>query len=52
MPICAQSAEKTFTLKVEDKTIDIGAGMTYAASTYDGTVPVIRVTQGDNDSSD
>lgn len=45
----AHAADKTFTLKVEDKTIDIGGGMTYAASTYDGTVPgpLIRATQGD-----
>lgn len=45
----ANAADKSFTFKVEDKTIDIGGGMTYAASTYDGTVPgpTVRVTQGD-----
>lgn len=45
----ANAADKTFTFKVEDKTIDIGGGMSYAASTYDGTVPgpLVRATQGD-----
>ncbi len=42
-------ANKTFTLKVEDKRIDIGLGLSYDAWTYDGAVPgpVLRVGQGD-----
>jgi len=45
----AASANKTFTLKVEDKRIDIGLGLSYDAWTYDGTVPgpVLRARQGD-----
>lgn len=45
----AAQERKTFTLKVEDLKLSIGGGMTYAASTYNGTVPgpLIRVTQGD-----
>jgi nitrite reductase (NO-forming) len=46
----AELHKKSFTFKVVDKTIPIGGGLTYAASTYDGTVPgpLIRVTQGDD----
>lgn len=48
-PILAESQAKSFTLKVEDLKLDIGGGMTYAASTFDGTVPgpLVRVAQGD-----
>jgi len=43
------AAKKTFTLKVEDKRIDIGLGLSYDAWTYDGTVPgpILRARQGD-----
>ena len=43
------SAKKPFTLKVEDKRIDIGLGLSYDAWTYDGTVPgpVLRAREGD-----
>ena len=45
----AAPAKKTFTLKVEDKRIDIGLGLSYDAWTYDGTVPgpVLRAREGD-----
>jgi nitrite reductase (NO-forming) len=45
----AEPVTRSFALTVEDKRVDIGAGMSYAASTYDGTVPgpVLRVRQGD-----
>ena len=45
----AASAKKPFTLKVEDKRIDIGLGLSYDAWTYDGTVPgpVLRAREGD-----
>jgi len=43
-------AGRAFTLKVLDKTVDIGAGLKYRAATYDGTVPgpTLRVRQGDD----
>ena len=43
-------AGRAFTLKVLDKTVDIGAGLKYRATTYDGTVPgpTLRVRQGDD----
>jgi nitrite reductase (NO-forming) len=42
-------ASRAFTLKVWDKTVDIGAGLKYRAATYDGTVPgpTLKVRQGD-----
>jgi len=48
-PRAAAAASKVFNLTVEDKTIDIGYGLTYAAWTYDGTVPgpILRARQGD-----
>jgi len=44
-----QAAEKTFSVTAESKTISIGSGMTFAAWTYNGTVPgpLLRVSQGD-----
>jgi nitrite reductase (NO-forming) len=43
-------APQAFTLKVLEKTVDIGAGLKYRAATYDGTVPgpTLRVRQGDD----
>ncbi|MGH7905950.1 MAG: multicopper oxidase domain-containing protein [Candidatus Binataceae bacterium] len=48
-PALARAALKQFTLTVENKTIEIGDGMTYGAWTYDGAAPgpVLRVRQGD-----
>ena len=45
----ALAAERDFTIRVENKRIDIGSGLTYDAWTYGGTVPgpVLRATQGD-----
>jgi nitrite reductase (NO-forming) len=45
----AAAGEKTFTLTVENKRIDIGLGLTYDAWTYGATVPgpLLRVRQGD-----
>ncbi|HYL58149.1 MAG TPA: multicopper oxidase domain-containing protein [Candidatus Acidoferrales bacterium] len=39
---------KSFSLTVQDHTVDIGAGLKYKASTYGGTVPgpLLRVVQG------
>ena len=44
------AATRAFTLKVLDKTVDIGAGLKYKAATYDGTVPgpILGVRQGDD----
>ena len=49
VPTRAEQRAKSFTLKVEDLNLSIGGGMTYAASTFNGTVPgpLVRVTQGD-----
>jgi len=43
------AGEKTFTLTVKDKRIEIGLGLSYDAWTYDGAVPgpVLRVSEGD-----
>lgn len=45
----ARAEVKSFTLAVKERRIDIGSGMTYAAWTYDGTVPgpILRVRQDD-----
>jgi nitrite reductase (NO-forming) len=45
----ASAAERNFTIRVENKRIDIGSGLTYDAWTYGGTVPgpVLRATVGD-----
>src|SRR5208282_5720451 len=45
----ASAAERNFTIRVENKRIDIGSGLTYDAWTYGGTVPgpLLRATQGD-----
>jgi nitrite reductase (NO-forming) len=45
----ARSATVRFDLTVENRTIDIGYGLKYAAWTYDGTVPgpLLRVRQDD-----
>ena len=45
----ALAASDTFNLTAERKHVPIGAGMTYNAWTYDGTVPgpVLKVRQGD-----
>lgn len=45
----ALGAQRTFTLTAENTKVEVGAGMTYAASTYSGTVPgpLLRVSQGD-----
>jgi len=45
----ALAEQRNFTLPVQQKTIDIGAGLKYDAWTYGGTVPgpVLRVRQGD-----
>ena len=49
IPCSSQASTKTFTLTVERKRVGVGAGMTYNAWTYDGTVPgpVLKVVQGD-----
>lgn len=46
----SHAAERNFTLTVQEKRIDIGAGLKYDAWTYGGTVPgpVLRVAQGDH----
>ncbi len=45
----AWAAERNFTIRVENKRIDIGSGLSYDAWTYGGTVPgpVLRATLGD-----
>ena len=45
----ALAEQRNFTVPVQEKTIDIGAGLKYDAWTYGGTVPgpVLRVRQGD-----
>jgi len=45
----ALSAQRKFTIPVEEKVVDIGSGLKYDAWTYGGTVPgpVLRVRQGD-----
>ncbi len=47
--IPARAASDTFNLTAERKHVPIGAGMTYNAWTYNGTVPgpVLKVRQGD-----
>ncbi len=47
-PASAQ-AVKEFNLSVLEKQVDVGAGMKYAATTYNGTVPgpILHVRQGD-----
>ncbi|MGB3549679.1 MAG: multicopper oxidase domain-containing protein [Candidatus Binatus sp.] len=45
----ALAADRDFTLRVENKRIDIGSGLSYDAWTYGGTVPgpLLRATVGD-----
>lgn len=45
----AQAAAKSFTLTAQQNTLSIGAGMTFSAWTYDGTIPgpLLKVDQGD-----
>jgi nitrite reductase (NO-forming) len=45
----ALAEQRNFTIPVQEKTIDIGAGLKYDAWTYGGTVPgpVLRARQGD-----
>ena len=45
----ALAEQRNFTIPVQEKNIDIGAGLKYDAWTYGGTVPgpVLRVRQGD-----
>ncbi len=49
LPRSVQAASHTFTVTVEAKEVEIGAGMKYAGWTYDGTIPgpVLRVSEGD-----
>jgi hypothetical protein len=44
----ASAAERNFTIRAENKRIDIGSGLTYDAWTYGGTVPgpLLRATLG------
>lgn len=46
----AYPEQRSFTVSVQEKTIDIGSGLKYDAWTYGGTVPgpVLRVRQGDH----
>jgi nitrite reductase (NO-forming) len=46
----AYPEQRSFTIPVQEKTIDIGSGLRYDAWTYGGTVPgpVLRVRQGDH----
>ena len=46
----AYSEQRSFTIPVQEKTIDIGSGLRYDAWTYGGTVPgpILRVRQGDH----
>ncbi len=45
----ALAEQRNFTIPVQEKTVDIGAGLKYDAWTYGGTVPgpVLRARQGD-----
>ena len=45
----ALAADRDFTMRVENKRIDIGSGLSYDAWTYGGTVPgpLLRATVGD-----
>ncbi len=45
----ALTAQRNFTIPVQEKVLDIGSGLKYDAWTYGGTVPgpVLRVRQGD-----
>jgi nitrite reductase (NO-forming) len=49
IPCSSQASTKTFTLTAGRKPVGVGAGMTYNAWTYDGTVPgpVLKVVQSD-----
>jgi nitrite reductase (NO-forming) len=46
----AYPEQRSFTIPVQEKTVDIGSGLKYDAWTYGGTVPgpVLRVRQGDH----
>ena len=46
----AYPEQRSFTVSVQEKTIDIGSGLKYDAWTYGGTVPgpVLRVREGDH----
>lgn len=49
MPLSAQATTKSFTLTAGRTRVGVGAGMTYNAWTYNGTIPgpVLKVVQGD-----
>jgi nitrite reductase (NO-forming) len=46
----ARAEQRTFTIPVEEKVVDIGSGLKYDAWTYGGTVPgpTLRAHQGDH----
>jgi nitrite reductase (NO-forming) len=48
-PVPSWAAQKSFTLTVEKKWVDIGGGMSYQAWAYDGTIPgpILHVNEGD-----